>query len=82
MSKSSPPASAPQPTFETALAELEALVAQMEAGQMTLDASLTAFARGKELERYCVAQLDVVREQLKVLEDGEIKPLNLDGGRG
>ena len=39
----------PPKTFEAALAELEALVASMEDGQMPLQASLASYKRGAEL---------------------------------
>jgi exodeoxyribonuclease VII small subunit len=77
MSKSS--SSTPK-TFEAALAELEALVAKMESGQMSLEDSMSAYKRGKELEAFCQSQLESVQQQLKVLEDGELKPLKLGNG--
>jgi exodeoxyribonuclease VII small subunit len=43
--------------FEAALAELEQLVDRMEAGDMTLEASLAAFERGVKLTRQCQAAL-------------------------
>ncbi len=64
-------------SFEAAVAELEALVAKMESGQMSLEDSLIAYKRGKELERFCEKQLEAVQEQLKVLEEGELKPLKI-----
>jgi exodeoxyribonuclease VII small subunit len=67
-------------TFEAALAELEALVARMEAGQMSLEESIAAYKRGKQLEAFCQSQLQAVQEQLKVLEGGELKPLKLAAG--
>ena len=41
------------PDFESSLAELEALVANMETGEFTLEESLVAFERGVELTRQC-----------------------------
>jgi exodeoxyribonuclease VII small subunit len=46
-----------EPDFEAALAELEALVDKMEAGDMTLEASLAAFERGVKLTRQCQTAL-------------------------
>lgn len=43
--------------FEAALAELEQLVSQMEAGDLTLEASLAAFERGVKLTRQCQTAL-------------------------
>jgi exodeoxyribonuclease VII small subunit len=51
------PGQSAEPDFEAALAELEALVDKMEAGDMTLEASLAAFERGVKLTRQCQAAL-------------------------
>lgn len=65
----------PQPvSFEAAMSELTALVAQMEAGELPLEASVSAYQRGSELIRYCSAQLDQVEQQVKVLDAGMLKP--------
>jgi len=45
-------------SFEEAMAELAQLVAQMEAGQLPLEASVAAYARGSELVKFCAAQLE------------------------
>lgn len=68
-------ASSPSPaSYESALQELESLVQQMEAGQLPLADLLSAYQRGAELLSYCRAQLDAVEGQVKVLEDGVLKP--------
>lgn len=61
-------------TYEAAMAELEALVAAMEAGQLPLDQLLDKYRRGAELLNACRARLDAVEQQVKVLEDGQLKP--------
>jgi exodeoxyribonuclease VII small subunit len=60
-------------TFESALAELEKIVAGMEEGQMPLEQSLVAYKRGAELLKYCQAQLADAQQQVKILEDGVLK---------
>lgn len=62
------------PTYEDALAELERLVAAMEGGQLPLDKLLESYKRGAELLSFCRARLEAVEQQVKVLEDGELKP--------
>jgi exodeoxyribonuclease VII small subunit len=68
---------APQPkdpaSYEQALAELDRLVQQMEAGQMPLDQLLDAYKRGAELLSFCRGRLAAVEEQAKLLEDGMLK---------
>lgn len=72
-------ASAPPASFEQAMAELAQLVTQMEGGQLPLEASVAAYARGSELVRYCAAQLEKVESQVKVLEGEMLKPFSTDG---
>ena len=67
-----------QPTFESALAELENIVQSMEAGEMQLEQSLSAYKRGAELLKFCQAALQDAQQQVKILEDGVLK----DFGRG
>jgi exodeoxyribonuclease VII small subunit len=72
-------AASPPENFEQAMAELAQLVTQMEGGQLPLEASVTAYARGSELVRYCAAQLEKVEAQVKVLEGEMLKPFGNDG---
>ena len=60
--------------FETALAELEALVATMESGSLALEQSLAAYARGVALTRLCQQKLAQAEQQVKVLEAGMLRP--------
>lgn len=60
-------------TYEQALAELDRLVAQMEGGQLPLDELLDGYRRGAELLNFCRARLQAVEEQVKVLEEGQLK---------
>lgn len=76
------PASGPIPataatepaSYEAALAELEQLVAAMEAGQLPLDRLLDSYRRGAILLAYCRGRLEAVEQQVQVLEAGELKP--------
>ncbi|MEC5217420.1 exodeoxyribonuclease VII small subunit [Actimicrobium sp. GrIS 1.19] len=77
MPKKNPDTAAPL-SFEDAMAELTRLVAQMEAGELPLEASVAAYARGSELVRFCAAQLDKVDSQVKVLEGEMLKPFAAD----
>lgn len=60
--------------YEDALAELEQLVQTMESGQLPLDRLLEAYKRGADLLGFCRARLQAVEDQVKVLEDGQLKP--------
>ncbi len=60
--------------YESALAELEQLVMQLEGGQMPLDQLLTGYQRGAQLLKFCRDKLEAVENQIKVLEGTELKP--------
>jgi len=57
------------PDFEKALEELEALVEQMESGDLSLDESLKQFKRGVELTRHCQGVLDSAQQTVQKLTD-------------
>lgn len=59
--------------FESALMELETLVADMESGRLNLEASLAAYKRGSELAAFCQKTLDAAEQEVKMLENGELK---------
>ena len=69
-----PRAASPPKDYESALAELENIVSEMESGQLPLEASLTAYKRGAELLQYCRQQLADAEQQVKVLENGALMP--------
>jgi exodeoxyribonuclease VII small subunit len=74
------PKTAPAPaSFETALAELETIVATMESGQLPLAESLAAYKRGAELLQYCQAALKDAQQQVQILERGVLKSFEPDG---
>lgn len=67
--------------FETALAQLESLVSQMETGALPLDRSLAAYEQGVELAKICQRRLDQAEQQVKVLQGNLLKPLaDVDSG--
>ncbi len=61
------------PSFEAALAELEQVVAEMEAGQLPLEDALAAYKRGAELLQQCRARLEDAQQQVRILEQGTLK---------
>ena len=82
---SMPKAAAPSPvtdassvampaTYEAAMGELETLVARLESGEMPLDQLLTGYQRGAALLQFCRDRLQAVEDQIKVLDDGVLKP--------
>jgi exodeoxyribonuclease VII small subunit len=64
-------------SFEAAMAELEALIADMERGDLPLEAALAAYQRGHVLRQYCQSQLDAAEQQLKLLDGDTLRPFDL-----
>jgi exodeoxyribonuclease VII small subunit len=55
--------------FETAIAELEGIVNQMESGNLPLEKSLATYRRGAELVQTCQKALADVEQQVRILND-------------
>jgi exodeoxyribonuclease VII small subunit len=72
-SVSTPPTALPA-SYEEAVTELDALVATMEAGQLPLERLLESYRRGAELLGFCRSRLEAVEQQVKILEEGQLKP--------
>ena len=60
--------------FETALAELEALVVKMEQGDLSLDESLKQFERGVQLTRACQQALKEAEQKVQILLEKDGQP--------
>jgi len=61
--------------FESALAELDAIVRKMEEGDLTLEKSMELYERGLQLSRFCHATLEAAERKVELLnERGEVKP--------
>ncbi|MBK7613840.1 MAG: exodeoxyribonuclease VII small subunit [Vitreoscilla sp.] len=61
-------------SYEDALAELDRLLVAMEGGQLPLDSLLESYQRGAVLLEFCRSKLQAVEQQVKVLEEGQLKP--------
>lgn len=68
-----PSLSEPPLQYEEAMGELERLVQAMESAQLPLDQLLGSYQRGAELLAFCRTRLEAVEQQVKVLEDGQLK---------
>ena len=64
----------PPKDYESALAELEKIIAFMESGKLGLEDSLAAYQRGAELLVYCRDQLSQAEQKVRILENGVLKP--------
>ena len=62
-------------SFEDALKELEAIVQQLERGQVKLDEAITAYERGALLKRHCeqkLAEAKMKVEKIVFSADGSV----------
>lgn len=53
--------------FEQSLAQLEALVAHMESGELPLEEALSNFERGIQLTRECQSALQAAQHKVQIL---------------
>jgi exodeoxyribonuclease VII small subunit len=64
----------PPASYEAALEELDQLVGLIESGQLPLEQLLTGYQRGAELLQFCREKLQAVEHQIKILDEGTLKP--------
>jgi exodeoxyribonuclease VII small subunit len=70
-------------TFEKALAELEAIVARLERGDVGLEDSIAIYTRGEALKAHCEAllkQAEIRIEKITLGSDGRpkgVEPLDM-----
>lgn len=68
-------------SFETALAELEQIVGQLEAGDLPLEESLAMFENGIKLSRECRERLTNAERRIEILmkdPDGNLTAGDID----
>ncbi len=68
----------PRIDLEKALAELEDIVDQLEAGDLPLEKSLKHFERGVKLSRECQSALKEAEQRVQILMDSGLKDLDPD----
>lgn len=70
-------------SFEDALRELEAIVRQLESGQVKLDEAVNAYERGSLLKRHCEQRLTNAKakiEKISIGPDGGVAAQSFDAG--
>ncbi|MEM6683557.1 MAG: exodeoxyribonuclease VII small subunit [Pseudomonadota bacterium] len=55
-------------SFEQALAELEAIVTELESGTVELEQSISLYQRGDALKRHCQSKLDAARAKIEAIQ--------------
>jgi len=65
-------------SYEQALAELESIVASLEASKLPLEESMALFERGQALSRHCVELLDKAELRIKQLSGDTLVDVPVD----
>jgi exodeoxyribonuclease VII small subunit len=68
------------PTYETACARIEAIIARLDSGEAGLRETLELCQEGRSLVEFCAAELDAVGQGLEELRLDELVS-RLEGGR-
>lgn len=69
-------------SFESAIAELESIVQQMESGNLTLEQALEHYQRGTGLLKYCQQTLQAAEQRVLQLENERLVPLDASTAGG
>ena len=67
-------------SFEQALARLEKIVAEMEKGDLPLDAMMKDFEEGRRLVAFCTKALEGIRQRIEKVNSAEppaVEPLSI-----
>jgi exodeoxyribonuclease VII small subunit len=63
-------------TFENAMKRLEAIVLELESGDLALDEAMKKFQEGIKLSRFCSQRLDETEKRVSILlkdEEGNVR---------
>lgn len=63
--------------FEDAVARLETLTQNLQSPLLSLEDALANYQEGVELVRYCQEKLEAAEQMLRVLDENQLKPLEL-----
>lgn len=58
-------------SFEEAMGQLEAVVTQLERGDVALEASIALYERGAALKAHCAARLKAAEEKVELIRAQE-----------
>ena len=60
---------APEMTVEEALKKLDAILAEMDKEDQTLEGSFQSYREGLELIHFCTSRIEAIEQKLQVLEN-------------
>lgn len=65
-------------SYEQALAELESIVASLEASKLSLDETMSLYERGQALTKHCMEFLDKAELRVKQLSGDSFTDLDVE----
>ena len=65
-------------SFESAMAEIEAIVSAMESPDLPLEQAIAQYERGTKLLRFCEDTLSDAERKIQILENGRLEPFSDD----
>ena len=80
--EATPPAASDERPYEELLAALEASVARLESGGLSLDEAMTAYAQGVDLAARCQALLDRAEQHIQQLREAVAENSGLPAAAG
>lgn len=69
-----------EPSFESALEELEELIAGMEGDQLPLDELVSSYEKGAQLLKHCEAVLAKAKKRIEVVQLADSGEKELESG--
>ena len=69
-------------TFEKKMARLQEIVTALESGDLPLEKGVALYKEGAACARRCREQLEKARHELELWQDGQARPMNMDGRDG
>ena len=69
-------------TFEEAMAALEAVVSQLERGEVALEQSIALYERGAALKSHCATKLQAAEQKVELIRAAEGRAIGTTPAEG
>ena len=69
-------------TFEEAMAALEAVVSQLERGEVALEQSIALYERGAALKTHCATKLQAAEQKVELIRAAEGRAIGTTPAEG
>ena len=69
-------------TFEEAMAALEAVVSQLERGEVALEQSIALYERGAALKAHCATKLQAAEQKVELIRAADARAIGTTPAEG